>query len=300
MTQRYLARFDFPDEETEAGYLLGFPAKLEMHCYSDTNVYPFKVLPSKGLTRLTFEPLTILYGSNGSGKSTVLNIMAEKLGVKRTAPFNRTPFLEDYLTFCHFGLDSQVRELPSESEILTSDGVFDFLLDVRAVNEGIDRRRNAFLDEYDRTRKADQDEPYLLRSLDDYEEFRRHNEVRRRTKSAYVTRRIPKELDGRSNGESAYVYFTQKIRENALYLLDEPENSLSAAYQKELAGFLVDSARFYGCQFIIASHSPFLLAMKGAKVYDLDASPAAAKRWTELANMRLYHELFSSHAAEFD
>ena len=140
-----------------------------------------------------------------------------------------------------------------------------------------------------------------LRNLGEFEEFKRRSEAKRRTKSVYVSRRMPRaELQGRSNGESAFSYFTQKITENALYLLDEPENSLSAALQQELAGFLEDSARFYGCQFIISTHSPFLLSMKGAKIYDLDASPVCVRPWTALENVRAYYELFSKHQKEFE
>lgn len=78
-----------------------------------------------------------------------------------------------------------------------------------------------------------------------------------------------------------------------------PENSLSAEYQQELCGFLEDSARFYNCQFIIATHSPFLLAMRGARVYDLDSRPVAVRRWTELENVRRYYEFFKAHEEEF-
>ena len=91
-----------------------------------------------------------------------------------------------------------------------------------------------------------------------------------------------------SNGENAFAYFVDKIKENALYLLDEPENSLSAARQLELVKFLEDSARFFGCQFILSTHSPFLLAMKNAKIYDLDENPVDVKPWTELGNCLLY------------
>ena len=102
-----------------------------------------------------------------------------------------------------------------------------------------------------------------------------------------------------SNGETAYLYFTKQIEENALYLLDEPENSLSAVLQDKLRQFIEDSARFYNCQFIISTHSPFLLSMKGAKVYDLDSVPVESKKWTELENVRLYHEFFKTHENEF-
>ena len=103
-----------------------------------------------------------------------------------------------------------------------------------------------------------------------------------------------------SNGESAFIYFSNKIKENALYLLDEPENSLSSQKQLELQKFLQDSARFFGCQFIIATHSPFLLSMWGAKIYDLDEERADVKKWTELGNVRAYYDFFMEHRREFE
>ena len=94
--------------------------------------------------------------------------------------------------------------------------------------------------------------------------------------------------------------FTGAVGEGALYLLDEPENSLSAALQLKLKQFLEDSARFYRCQLVIATHSPFLLSLARARIYDLDETPAAVKRWTELANVRTYFDFFRSHAGEFE
>ena len=102
-----------------------------------------------------------------------------------------------------------------------------------------------------------------------------------------------------SNGESAFLYFSEKIRENGLYLLDEPENSLSPSRQQELAKFLEDSARFFGCQFVISTHSPFLLAMRGAKVYDMDEDVVDVKRWTQLAGVRAYFDFFKKHEGAF-
>lgn len=297
----YLQSFDFVTEAQEVDYILSYPHKLEMQCYSNTNVYPFKVLPQKGVRRLEFAPITILYGGNGSGKSTMLNIIAEKLGVRRSAPFNNTPFFEEYLARCRYELAPRVRGVPRDSAILTSDGVFDFLLDARAINEGVERRREELFAQYDAVRPANgRGDGFQMRSLDDYEELKLRNEIRHSTKSAFTARRLPRELDGKSNGESAFLYFTQKIGENALYLLDEPENSLSARLQGELRQFLEDSVRFYGCQFVISTHSPFLLSMKEARIYDLDESPVCVRDWTELANVRAYYELFRRHRDEFE
>ena len=102
-----------------------------------------------------------------------------------------------------------------------------------------------------------------------------------------------------SNGESALRFFVDHIEENAVYLLDEPENSLSIALQMELKEFLELSARFANCQIILATHSPILLSMKGAFIYDLDSAPVETKSWTELENVRKYFDFFDSHRNEF-
>ena len=297
---QYLNSFRLASADEEDTYVLSFPPKLEMSCYSG-QVYPFKVFPQKGLERLEFSPITIFYGGNGSGKSTLLNIIAQKTDVLRTAPFNNTPYFEDYLELCRAEYTFANR-LPRESRIITSDDVFDFLLDIRTVNEGVDRRREEIFEEYDalsqhyeRTGKS-----YLLTSLSDYDNFKRHNEAKTKSKNQFTKRRLPNNLGGKSNGESAYAYFTEYIRENALYLLDEPENSLSAALQVKLAGFIEEAVRFYHCQFIISTHSPFLLAMRDAKIYDLDAAPAREREWTELENVRIYQSFFEKHRKEFE
>ncbi len=292
---QYLKSFTLPTDEQELDYLFDSKksGKLDMQCYS--NQYPFGIFPHKRLSKIEFEPITIFYGGNGSGKSTVLNVIAEKLKLDRTAPFNNSPIIDDYIKLCEYRLG--VPYLPDKSSIITSDGVFDYLLDIRAINEGIDRRREELLREYDATVKSN----WQMKSLDDYEELRRRNEARRGTKSQYVTRRM-RNLEYRmhSNGESAFAYFTNKIDSNALYLLDEPENSLSAKLQKELATFLEEAVRFYGCQLVISTHSPFLLSLSGAKIYDLDGAPAGVKHWSELENIRAYYDLFESRRRDFE
>ncbi len=102
-----------------------------------------------------------------------------------------------------------------------------------------------------------------------------------------------------SNDESALMYFADKIKEKGLYFLDEPENSLSPEKQLELADFLSDSARFYDCQLVIATHSPFILSIKGAKVCDLDEERVDVKNWTELHNVRAYYDFFKKFEDEF-
>lgn len=299
----YLKSFSIASERDEESFILGSGCgnpKLDMTCYDRNNIYPFKLFPQRGLRRLDFEPITLLYGGNGSGKSTLLNIMAEKLGLSRTSRFNRTPFFEDYLGYCRAALETANGRPPQGSRIITSDDVFDYMLNLRAINGGVAQRREELFDEY--RRYNDPTAPHFqLDSLDDYEELRRRNRARSRTttRSSFAARELPHEVRGRSNGENGFAYFTETVREDALYLLDEPENSLSARRQGELAEFILQSARFYGCQFVISTHSPFLLAMSGVKIYDLDVRPVTTCDWRKLDNVRAYFELFEAHRGDF-
>lgn len=286
----YLSQFRFPDREVEYTYIFE-EKKLKRSCY-DT-IYPFQIISKHGLRVLDFEPITILYGGNGSGKTTVLNVIAERLGLTRDTLYNRSNFFEDYTGLCSFELESR---LPRHSRIITSDDVFDFMLNLRSLNEGIDRRREELFEDYLETKYS----KFQMKSLDDYEQLKKVNLVRRMTQSKYVRESLMDNVREHSNGESAFLYFSEKIKDNGLYLLDEPENSLSPEKQQELIRFLEDSARFFGCQFVIATHSPFLLSMKGAKIYDMDEEPVDVKRWTELENVRAYFEFFKMHENEFE
>ena len=260
--------------------------------YHYDTFYPFQVLSKHGLTRLDFEPVTILYGGNGSGKTTALNVIAEKLALDRDTLYNRSNFFEDYTGMCDYEEELPV---PKESRIITSDDVFDFMLNLRSINDGINLKREQLFADY----LEDKYSHFQMKSLDDYERLKKVNMAKRKTQSRYVRENLMDNVREHSNGESAFIYFSEKINENGLYLLDEPENSLSPERQQELLRFLQDSARFFGCQFIIATHSPFLLSMNGAKIYDMDEEPVDIKRWTELENVRAYYDFFKKHEHEF-
>lgn len=282
----YIDSFKFPDADNE----FDFFAAIKRTCYD--SFYPFRILSQKGFQRIDFEPITILYGGNGSGKTTVLNVIAETLRLQRESMYNRSNFFEDYVRLCKINLAD---EIPSNSKIITSDDVFDYMLNIRNINEGIDHKREDLFEDYLETKYSS----FQLKSLEDYEQLKKVNMARSKTQSKYIRNRLMDNVRERSNGESALMYFTEKIQENALYLLDEPENSLSAANQLELVKFLENSARFFQCQFLISTHSPFLLSMKGAKIYDMDENPVDIKKWTEVETVRIYYEFFQNYKDQF-
>lgn len=283
----YLDSFVFPDEDWEWNARLAE----KRTCYN--TMYPMGVLSGIGLEQLDFAPITILYGGNGTGKTTALNVMAAKLGLLRDTPGNSSTFMEAYVRACRANLEE---DIPAHSRMVTSDDVFDYMLNLRELNTHIDQEREKLFQEHTQARHT----VFQLRNLDDYEELKKRNSARRKTQSAFVREQLGGNVREMSNGESALFYFKQRLEEDALYLLDEPENSLSAERQLELAAYLEESARYAGCQLVIATHSPFLLAMERVKIYDFDTHPVEVRRWTELKNVRVYADFFRAHAGEFD
>ena len=118
----YLSRFTFPSQERESFFF----HEVKRKCYD--SFYPFGVVARFDPTVIEFEPVTILYGGNGTGKSTALTVIAQKLHLTPDAPLNETSFYADYVDICTAELR---QETPSGSRIVTGDDVFPYILTVR-------------------------------------------------------------------------------------------------------------------------------------------------------------------------
>lgn len=273
-------------------------------CYD--SFYPYQFFPAKELSKVEFDDITILCGGNGSGKSTLLNIIAEKLSIRRETPYNKTDFFDPYLNGCSCGWNVQDKEKEKElmnvSRIITSDDVFSHIIGVRERNEKISFKRELIFDEkrdmalngWQGPRGFNADDPESIRAyLDYYDKFSQ-------PAHKYIRKNVGVDERTYSNGENGFKYFTDAIQPNGLYLLDEPENSLSAEMQLELAHFILNMARFYNCQFVMSTHSPFILSIPFARIYNMDEVPVKTCRWTDLPNVRLYYDFFKEHSEEFE
>ena len=279
----YLDSFKLPTASQEEGFFgrfLSVPAE----------IYPWRFLSTKGFTDIDCEPITILYGGNGCGKSTALNAIAQTIGIERTTLFNRGVFYyDDFIAQCSYKTNPLLKvPLVEVSTMITSDEVFDSILDTRKSNAQHDLKSAALADFYDDptpVRGFDCDNPT---SVDRYIQYA--NSIRK-SKRSFIRGEIGDKRRTFSNGETAYLRIIKNISEG-LYLLDEPENSLSARWQSKLAEFIKMSAYSCDCQFIIATHSPFLLGIEGAKIYNLDEEYVTISKWHELESTKLYYELF--------
>ena len=97
-----------------------------------------------------------------------------------------------------------------------------------------------------------------------------------------------KSLVTQSHGQSLMSYFRSRYRIRGLYLLDEPETALSPRSQLELLEILGTNSRTGHVQFIIATHSPILLACAGAKIYSFDHTPVCPVAYEETEHYRIY------------
>lgn len=105
-----------------------------------------------------------------------------------------------------------------------------------------------------------------------------------------------KSLISQSHGQSLMSFFRSRYQLEGLYLLDEPETALSPKTQVELLHLLNGQAQEGHAQFIIATHSPILLAADDALIYNFDVSPIAPVSYEETEHFKVYHRFLQEQA----
>ena len=235
------------------------------------NYYPLHLFSSKSFKEINFDKITIFYGGNGSGKTTLINMISQKLNASRKSPIDKGSYFDLYVEHCDYEMSF---EQPMEIKLITSDDVFDYLIDVRSINANVNRQKERLSKEY-----LDYKFNNNGNSFDNYDELKMSYDSKRKSMSKFVRERLGNNnIIEWSNGESALMFWEREIKEDSIYILDEPENS----------------------QFIISTHSPFLLKLMDAKIYDLDDTPVVTKKWTELSNVLVYYNFFKQYEEEFD
>lgn len=269
-------------------YLSSF--KLSDRSIKNPNIYPYNVFHRKDIDPFIFAPITVLYGNNGSGKSTILNIIANKLmltGKEYVTSnfFGIVDYCGKFSSECQFSYGEDefgnvFRRFPENSRFIKSE---DILYEIKKIQQ-----RQILSDgmEYDYMKNG-----HSQKEAEDYfqtQEGRNQIEYIEFAQEKY------------SNGETAMQFFEEYLLPDALYLLDEPEVSLSPANQVLLAKEINKLERLLSCQFIIATHSPFMLGTLNAKIYNIDKDDYSICEWYELENVRYFYDFFKKHEKEFE
>lgn len=272
----YLKKFELPDKEDYSGY-------------------PFHLFLEKEFFNIKFDTITIFYGDNGSGKSTLLNVITETINkdkkvIERRKTLVKSDYFDMYTNKCNYYLENNI---PLGSKIIFSEDIFENILSKRIENQKKNNQREDLEKQYMQYKYN----PINYSSLED---LSISVETRNKTQSKFIKSRIEENAREFSNGQTSLEFFDKELKEDSLYLLDEPENSLSPKFQIELIQLISELSRFFKCQFIIATHSPFLLSIPNAKIYDLDSIPVITKNWYELENMRIYYNFFKENKSKFE
>ena len=265
-------------------------------CLENRHVYPYRVVYPMMLEHIDFAPITILYGNNGSGKSTLLNVMAQHLGLKKMTLGNDNEYFEGYVKKCSSCIDDE--GLPEESSFIRSEDIMVKIARQRKLYAEI--KNEVFSDkEIEKMSDYGISENLYEKALTDPESVNAADYALLSRLGDFQKARLKLDnSEATSNGETALEYFKEHLFDESFYLLDEPENSMAPAFQQQLAQHIELLARL-DTQFVIATHSPFLLAIPNARIYDLDARPSMERAWYELENMKAYYLLFKQFEDRF-
>lgn len=265
-------------------YLSSFT--LPENTVSNPNAYPYRLFRQRRGETLFFDKITVLYGDNGCGKSTLLNLIATGLGIEGAEAISNNPqdcYAQPFLEGCRWmmGEDEdgkKVKKLSRESRYIKSE---DILYEIKKTQQ-----ESVLQDDI---RYRYRNEGYTGEQLEGMsKELWWRGEVEKFAREKY------------SNGEISMQIFEQYLVPDALYLLDEPETSLSPVHQVQLANQINELARLLRAQFIIATHSPFLLGTLQGAIYDLDQPHLMRRKWSELENIRYFYHFFQEHDKEFE
>ncbi|MDR1599468.1 MAG: AAA family ATPase [Oscillospiraceae bacterium] len=219
------------------------------------------------------KPVTLLCGENGSGKSTLMECLAVKLAAPAVG---RTDAARDEslaaLRPYAWGMRLTHAKKPRATLFLRSEDFFNFILRMQ-------QERREMLRELARV-----DDEYAGRGAFAL------NQARMTYAGAIgdMEGRYGRDLlDHSSHGESFLRLFNERLTPGGLYLLDEPEAPLSPLRQMALLSLIRRMADEEGCQFIIATHSPILLAYPDAALYSFDESPLARASFDTLESIAL-------------
>ena len=203
--------------------------------------YPFCIPCVRNLTTLKFHPkVTYFVGENGTGKSTLLEAVAVRLGLNAEGGSRNFSFAtresHSDLHRCLRIARPAVRHVGDDAFFLRAESFYNVASEVDRVFEGDDAARSR---------------SYGNASLHE-----------------------------QSHGEAFFSLLTTRFREYGLYLLDEPESALSPTRQLSMLTLMHDLVR-RGSQFIIATHSPIVMAYPDATIYHFTSEGIRTVEYTE-------------------
>ena len=244
----------------------------------EAGAFPFTVPAIRTLETLPLPgPVTLFVGENGSGKSTLLEAIA---AAARLPAVGSADLDADATLGAQRSLGDALRLVWSRR---TSRGFFLRAEDFFGFAKRLSQMRSELL-----LRLEELESEYADRS--DWAKGLAMGPVH--TSLAELERRYGVDLDANSHGQSFLRLFQSRLVPGGLYLLDEPEAPLSPQSQLGLMAMIADMVA-QDAQFIIATHSPILMAYPGATIVSFDEVPVGVVAYDSLESVRLVKDFLS-------
>ena len=246
---------------------------------SQRDRFPFNIPALDGLEAVDFPgPVTFFAGENGSGKSTLIEAIAIAAALPAAGRVDASA--DDSL--------ASQRKLAA-----TLKGVWR-----RRTHRGFFLRAEDFFGFVQRLQQTRSEMEARIEEVD--REYVGRSELAKRLAKGPAAASLGamestygRDLDANSHGESFLRLFKARFVPDGLYLLDEPEAALSPQSQ---LGFIAMMSEMVGqgAQFIIATHSPLLMAVPGATIYNFDSSPLRQVAFDALESVALLRSFLSA------
>jgi predicted ATPase len=267
--------------ERNAGNLL---LSIELQAWPERldSAFPFTVPALRSLHRLELNSaVTFLVGENGSGKSSFLEGLACAIGAVTVGAetVQRDPTLEPMRQFSQY-LRLVWKKRTHKGFFLRAEDFFGYARRMERIKGELRQDLENVDIEY-KGRSA-----YTI----GYAKMAYQNEL------GAIEQRYGSGLDSRSHGENFLLLFQERFIPGGLYLLDEPEAPLSPLRQ---LSFLALLSRMVGeqAQFLIATHSPILMAFPGAQILNFENGMIQPAKYEDLEHVRLTRDFLNNPAA---
>lgn len=242
------------------------------------NHYPYSIKSFQRLDCLDLDhDMIILVGDNGSGKSTFLEILANKLNLYRISDdlnYNDIEFI---------GLKKEVGGF-EVNHLVKPKGFFFRSEDFITYIKYLDQTKNEALAEINLINEEYKNKSSFSKGLAKMPHIRTIVDI---------DNMYQRKLNEQSHGESYLDFFKSRLRPNCLYLLDEAEMPLSVSNQLVLMVMMKDAID-EGCQFIIATHSPVLMSYPKACIYNLNDEGFIKTDYEDIASVKLLKDFLNN------
>ncbi len=237
--------------------------------------YPFSLPWIKNTTSIEFtSPVTVFVGENGCGKSTLMDLLATSLNLYRITS-------DDV-----FAPNPMAIPARSIKPFFTLTRPLGFFFEAEAFITYIHfltKEKELAKAELKRVQKEYANKSDYAKTMASVPHAKSLGEL----ENMYEN-----DLSMRSHGEAYLDFFASRLKPKQLYLLDEPETPLSTQNQLTLLAMMKEAVEL-DCQFIIATHSPIIMAYPEATIYEIGKNDIKTVLFDEIESVQLLKQFLN-------